>query len=115
VLVDALNAPESAGVKTAVIECVAADKLVVVYVAVPLVTVTGLPNVAVPSMNCTEPAAVGVTVAVKVTDVPAVIGLAGFAVTAVVVAVGPEPDEGGVNVPSSWVQVLPLIMMSALA
>jgi hypothetical protein len=43
-------------------------------------------------MNCTEPAAVfGVTVAVNVTDVPAVVGLAGLAVTVVDVVVGPEP------------------------
>jgi hypothetical protein len=42
-------------------------------------------------MNCTEPAGDGVTVAVNVTDVPAVVGLVGFAVRAVIVVVGPEP------------------------
>ena len=82
------------------IECVAAGKLVVVKVAVPLVTVTGLPSAVVPSMNCTEPAALGATVAVNVTDVPAVTGLTGLAVTVVDVDVGPDPPETGeVNEP----------------
>jgi hypothetical protein len=43
-------------------------------------------------MNCTAPTAVlGVTVAVRVTDAPAVIGLTGVAATAVDVDVAPEP------------------------
>jgi hypothetical protein len=80
-------------VKTAVIACVAVDRPVVAAdVADPLATVTALPRAVVPSMNCTEPAAdEGETAAVNVTDVPAVVGLVGLAVTVVVVAVGPEP------------------------
>lgn len=78
---------------TAVIEFVAVGNVVVAAdVAVPLLTVTALPSAVVPFMNCTEPAAVdGVTDAVNITDVPAVVGLAGFAVSVVVVAAGPPP------------------------
>jgi hypothetical protein len=87
------------GVNTAVMECVAVDNVVVAAdVALPLVTVTGLPRVAVPSMNCTEPAAVfGVTVAVNVTEVPDVVGLVGLAVSVVVVAVGPPPVDASTS------------------
>lgn len=95
-LVEVVNAVELVGVKTAVIECVVAVSVVVatevaVAVLVPVVTGIGLPRVEVPSMNCTEPAADGVTVAVNVTDVPNVVGLAGLAATVVEVVVGPEP------------------------
>lgn len=81
------------GVNTAVIEWVIVDKVVMAAdVAVPPLTATGLPRVVVPSVNCTEPAAVdGETIAVNVTDVPAVVGLTGFAVTVVEVVVGPAP------------------------
>ena len=112
-LVDGLNAVESVGVNTAVIAWVAAGRVDVVNVAVPLVTGTALPNAVAPSMNCTVPAAVGVTVAVNVTEVPAVTGLTGLAVTVVVVAVAPEPPPTGeVNWPYTCVHVVPVTLMS---
>lgn len=81
------------GVNTAVSEWVPVDKVVVAAdVAAPPLTVTGVPSVAAPSMNCTEPAAEdGKIVAVNVTDVPAVVGLGALVVNVVVVAVGPAP------------------------
>lgn len=77
--------------KTAVIECVACRRAVVVRVATPVValTVAGAPRLLDPSLNCTVPAAAGATVAVKVTEVPAVVGLTGLTVRVVVVAVAP--------------------------
>jgi len=70
---------------------VSVDRFDVVKEADPPVTVAGLPSIAVPSMNCTEPGAVdGATVAVNVTDVPEVTGPPGFAAIAVVVAVAPD-------------------------
>lgn len=62
-----------------------------VALVVPVVTATALPSAVVPSMNCTLPAADGVTVAVNVVAVPAVVGLGGLATTVVVVAVAPVP------------------------
>ena len=44
-------------------------------------------------MNCTLPAADGVTVAVNVVAVPAVVGLGGLAISVVVVAVAPPPFD----------------------
>ena len=78
-------------------ECVDCERPVVAAeVATPPDTVTAEPNGVVPSLNCTVPAADdGVTDAVNVTDVPAVVGLGGVAVTVVTVAVGlgPPPAE----------------------
>jgi hypothetical protein len=56
-------------------------------------------------------------VAVNVTDAPDVAEVAGLAVTVVVVAVGPDPppDTGEVNELPTWVHVVPLIEISALA
>ncbi|MGH8623755.1 MAG: hypothetical protein ACREYC_00225 [Gammaproteobacteria bacterium] len=52
----------------------------------PLLTVTGLPMLAVPSLNCTVPTDVaGVTLAVSVTGVPWVTGEAGDVDNVVVV------------------------------
>jgi hypothetical protein len=81
------------GVKTAVIGCEPVDNVTAaedaVALVVPVVTATALPSAVVPSMNCTLPAADGVTVAVNVVAVPAVVGLGGLATTVVVVAVAP--------------------------
>ncbi len=71
------------------IECVVWLNAVVVSDAVPPETVTGEPSAVEPSMNCTDPSALGLTVAVNVTDVPTVTGLAGVAPTDVVVVVTP--------------------------
>ena len=59
--------------------------VVVVVWAIPPVTVTGAPMSVVPASNCTVPATVGLTVAFRVTEVPANWGLAGVAVSEVVV------------------------------
>src|SRR5882672_4026792 len=78
-----------APVNTAVSECVPTVSAEVLVAAVPPETVTGLPRLLAPSLNCTEPAAEdGVTVAVSVTEVPAVTGLAGLAASAVLVVTG---------------------------
>jgi hypothetical protein len=77
--------------------------------AVPPVTVTGLPmsvGVPVPYSNCTVPGADGLTVAVSVTEVPETWGLAGNALRDVVVLVN-------VGVGYTTVQVLPLTWISA--
>jgi hypothetical protein len=59
-----------------VIECAPADKADVLKVARPLLSVP-VPSVVLPSLNVTVPvAAEGVTVAVNVTEVPAVDGFA---------------------------------------
>lgn len=97
-----MNAVELVGVNIAVIEWVFVDKVVIaaelaVALLVPGVTVTGLPRSDVPSMNCTEPAADGVTVAVNVTGVPEVVGLTGLAVNVVIVVVGPPPVDGSTS------------------
>ena len=56
----------------------------VVVWAIPPLTVTGLPMSVVPASNCTVPvAALGVTVAVSVIDVPPGWGLTGDAVSTV--------------------------------
>jgi hypothetical protein len=68
--VDELNAVESVGVNTAVNWCDPTASIGADPTAVPLLTVTGLPRLAVPSLNCTVPAAAGVTVAVNVTGLP---------------------------------------------
>ena len=74
---------------TAVIECVATDKVLVVKVATPPLSVP-VPSVAEPFLNVTaavgapKPADVAVTVAVKVTDWPNTDGLADDASTMVV-------------------------------
>ena len=53
---------------TAISECDPAAKEDVVPNAVPLLTITGLPRLVGPSLNCTVPIAVaGVTVAVSAT------------------------------------------------
>ena len=58
--------------------------------AAPLVTITGLPRLVVPSLNCTVPtAAAGLTAAVSVTRVPARAPDAGEVASAVLVAVAP--------------------------
>lgn len=82
-----MKAVVSVGENTAVMACVAAVSAVVLNVACPAVTVAGEPRLFAPSLNWTLPAAVGVTVAVKVTFAPAVCGEAGLAAIAVVVGV----------------------------
>ena len=72
-------------------------RVVVWYVAVPDVTVTGLPMSVEPTANCTVPAAAdGLTVAVKVTLVPVTRGLAGATARVVVVGI---PVTTKVDVP----------------
>ena len=51
------------------IVCDPAERVAVVYVALPLDTVP-VPSVVLPSLNVTVPVAVDGTVAVNVTDVP---------------------------------------------
>src|SRR5262249_5555038 len=86
--VDPMNDDPGVGKNPAVSECVPMAS-VVISVAVPLDTGTGLPMLAVPSMNCTEPVAVdGITVAVNVSTVPATVGGAGVTVSAVLVNTG---------------------------
>jgi hypothetical protein len=58
-----------------------------VVVATPAITVTGDPIGVVPTSNCTVPDAVGLSVAVKVTEVPNSCGLAGDALREVIVGV----------------------------
>ena len=78
--------------KTALNESVPGGSTVVARAAVPLVTVTGLPidvGVPVPYSNWTVPvAAEGLTVAVRVTELPEGCGLDGLSLSVVVVAVG---------------------------
>ena len=74
------------GVNTALRLSVPTGRAVVDVAATPPVTVTGVPMSVVPTENCTVPvAALGLTVAVKVTDVPPGWGLVGEAVSPVVV------------------------------
>lgn len=88
--VDGLKTVGVAGVNTAVSERDPAANVDVDPDAAPLLTATGLPRLAVPSMNCTTPTAVaGVIVAVSVTGVPGAAEEAGDVVSAVLVAVGP--------------------------
>jgi hypothetical protein len=78
-----------AGVNTAVSECNPADNLDVVPAAVPLLTLTGLPSLVVPSLNCTVPVAfTGITDAVNVTGAPWATREAGDVVNVVTVAAG---------------------------
>src|SRR5262249_40262565 len=55
--VDPLNRVGSAGVNTAVNECVPTANADVDMLAVPPATATGAPRLLLPSLNCTEPAA----------------------------------------------------------
>jgi len=80
----------SVGVNFAVSEWVAAVRAVEEKVATPAATVVAGPKAAAPSKNCTVPAAVGDTVALSCTEVPAVTGLAGVTASAVVVVVGTD-------------------------
>ena len=76
------------GEKTAFRVSVPTGRVDVDVEATPPVTVTGVPMSVVPTENCTVPvAALGLTVAFKVTDVPYCWGLAGVAVSAVEVGV----------------------------
>ena len=69
--VEGLKAAESVGVNTAISWCDPAANVDVVTDAAPLVTVSGVPRLVVPSLNCTVPAAfAGVIAAVSVTGVP---------------------------------------------
>ena len=66
--VDGPKTAGSAGVNTAVNWCAPAANVDVVPDAVPLLTITGLPRLVAPSLNCTVPVAVAVvTVALSVT------------------------------------------------
>ena len=89
-----VNAAGSVGVKTAASEWGPAASVDVLIDAVPPVTATGVPIAVLPSWNCTEPAAVGVTVAVSVTDVPCGCGLGGVTASVVVVCVAVEGGAG---------------------
>ena len=80
----------SAGVKTAVSEWLPGIYVMGIE-AVPAVTVTGSPKVMMPSLNCTRPAAAGVTVAVSVSWVPAAAGDAGVTSSVVLTDVFPDP------------------------
>src|SRR5947208_1315755 len=98
----------SVGVKTAVRLCVPTVSELVEVVAVPAVTLTAGPRLAALSWNWTLPAAtVGLTLAVRLTVVPAVCGLAGAAVSVVLVLVGAAGAQ------QVCVQVLPVTWMSA--
>src|SRR5947209_4085392 len=108
--VDDLKAVLSVGMKTAVRVWFPAASELAELDAVPAVALTPGPRFVVPSMNCTLPTALeGDTAAVRSTVVPAGCGLAGAAVSVVVVFVGP-PDTGGQY---TCVQVVPLIWTSA--
>jgi hypothetical protein len=73
-------------VKAAVIESVPTGRAVVVVDAAPTDTATGLPMSVPPTANWTVPVAVdGVTVALSVTVVPKLCGLAGVGAFRVVV------------------------------
>jgi hypothetical protein len=86
VLDEVMNAVESVGVKTAVIDSVPAELNDVVVVAIPDATGIGEPIGSAPFMNCTRPnASLGVTAADNVTLAPAATD-AGDADTVVVVA-----------------------------
>ena len=94
--------------KTAVRLWVPTVSELVDMVAVPAVTLTAGPRLAPLSWNWTLPtAAVGVTLAVRVTLVPAVCGLGGAAVSVVLVLCA---TAGAQKV---WVQVVPVTWTSA--
>jgi hypothetical protein len=89
--VDEVKAEESVGVNTAVRLCDPAVSVLVVTDAVPPETVCVVPTWVAPSMNFTVPAAaLGESVAVSVTEVPATCGEAGDAASVVVVDVGTD-------------------------
>ena len=74
--------------KTALSTSTPAGSVLVAIVALPPLTATGLPMSVAPTLNCTLPvAADGVTVAVRVTAVPANWGETGVADKVVVVVV----------------------------
>ena len=75
-----------AGVKTALKASVPTGNVLVDSCAVPPETLTGAPSATPPTSNWTVPEADGLTVAVSVTEVPAVWGLVGAAVSTVLVA-----------------------------
>jgi len=80
---------ESADVNTALSECVPAGKVVIVD-AIPPQTGTAAPMLVLSCINCTEPAAGGLTVASRVSTVTAAIAewAAGVTSSAVIVAAG---------------------------
>lgn len=85
-----LKAPVSVGANTAVSWCGPAIKADVDPEAAPLLTVTGLPTLVAPSLNCTLPVAVaGVIVAVSVTGAACTTGEAGDVASVTVVADAP--------------------------
>jgi hypothetical protein len=68
---DELKAAGLLGVNTAVSWCDPTVNVDVIPDAAPLLTITGLPRLVVPSLNCTVPAAIaGVIAAVSVTGLP---------------------------------------------
>lgn len=85
--VDVLKAVALVGVNTAVSECDPGPNVEMDPLAMPLVTGTRSPRLVVPSLNCTLPAAAGVTVAVSVTAAFWATGESGDAVNVVVVVV----------------------------
>lgn len=88
--VDGLKAIGSAGVNAAVSWCGPAIKDEMDPEAMPLLTVTRLPRLVAPSLNCTVPVAVaGVIVAVSVTGAPCATGETGDVASTVVVASAP--------------------------
>src|SRR5918997_6298226 len=93
--VDGPKIAGSAGVNTAVSWCPPAANVDVDADAVPLLTITGLPRLVAPSLNCTLPGAVaGVIVALIVTSVPRLTGEPGYVVSAVLVAAAPGKAPG---------------------
>jgi len=88
--VDGLNAAGLLGVNTAFSGCDPTVNVDVVPDAVPLLTITGLPRVVVPSLNCTVPAAVtGLTAAVSVRGTFGAMGEGGDVASVMLVAGGP--------------------------
>ena len=77
----------SVGMNTACSVCAPAVNELVLVDAVPPESVTGDPMSVKPSLNWTEPAAEGLTVASSVTDVPVSCGPDGVTLKVVVVAV----------------------------
>lgn len=72
---------------TAVRECEPTVNADVLPDALPLLTRTGLPRVVIPSLNCTVPPAIGVTVAVSATGAPGATGDTADVVRATVVVI----------------------------
>jgi hypothetical protein len=86
--VDGPNRAGSEGVNTALSWCDPTVNVDVVCIALPLLTITGSPMLALPSWNCTVPvAAAGVTDAVIINGAPCGIGEAEEVVSTVLVAV----------------------------